>query len=72
MDTAGLRIRVDDDLRRHFIEACRAQDTTASQVLRAFMRKYVGSCEASKRMSASAHPEADNQASPVRTLRVAR
>lgn len=38
---AGLRLRVEDELRKQFITACRAQDQTASQVLRAFMRSYV-------------------------------
>lgn len=37
----GLRIRVDDNLRHEFIEICKARDTTAAQVLRAFMRAYV-------------------------------
>lgn len=37
----GLRIRVDDKLRHDFIEICKARDTTAAQVLRAFMRSYV-------------------------------
>lgn len=40
-EDAGLRIRVDGALRRDFIEACRVQDTTGAQVLRAFMRAYV-------------------------------
>ncbi len=38
---AGLRIRVDDALRRDFIAVCKAKDTTAAQVLRAHMRSYV-------------------------------
>jgi len=37
----GIRIRVDEQLRREFTEVCRAQDQTASQVLRQFMRNYV-------------------------------
>lgn len=37
----GLRIRVDHALRGEFIEACKAADTPAAQVLRAFMRDYV-------------------------------
>jgi len=40
-EDAGLRVRVDDTLRRSFIEVCKARDTTAAQVLRAFMRWYV-------------------------------
>jgi hypothetical protein len=38
---AGLRIRVDSELRAHFMAACHAQDITAAQVLRAFMRAFV-------------------------------
>jgi hypothetical protein len=41
MRQAGLRICVDDELRRDFIAACKAEDTTAAQVLRACMRGYV-------------------------------
>ena len=41
MSDIGLRIRVDDDLRRDFITACKADDKSAAQVLRAFMRAYV-------------------------------
>ncbi len=34
-------VRVDKDLRDAFIEACRRNDSTASQELRRFMRDYV-------------------------------
>lgn len=37
----GIRIRVNEQLRRDFTEACKSQDQTASQVLRSFMRSYV-------------------------------
>lgn len=37
----GLRIRVEPDLRQAFVSACKAQDLSAAQVLRAYMRKYV-------------------------------
>jgi antitoxin component of RelBE/YafQ-DinJ toxin-antitoxin module len=37
----GLRIRVDEELRNEFLAVCHAQDKTASQVLREFMREYV-------------------------------
>lgn len=40
-DEVGLRVRVTETLRREFVETCKAQDTTAAQVLRAFMRSYV-------------------------------
>lgn len=38
---AGLRIRVDRELREAFVAVCRAQDKPAAQVLREFMREYV-------------------------------
>lgn len=38
---SGLRIRVQRDLRDRFLEACRAQDKPAAQVIREFMRAYV-------------------------------
>lgn len=41
MKDAGLRIRVQKELREQFLEACRAQDKPAAQVLREFMRSYV-------------------------------
>jgi hypothetical protein len=41
MKDAGLRIRVQRELRKKFLEACRAQDKPAAQVLREFMRDYV-------------------------------
>lgn len=41
MKDVGLRIRVQRDLREHFLEVCRAQDKPAAQVLREFMRDYV-------------------------------
>lgn len=39
----GLRIRVDEELRRQFLAVCHSQDTTAAQTIRAFMRTYVQS-----------------------------
>lgn len=38
---AGVRIRVEKNLRDQFLEACRRQDRPAAQVLRQFMREYV-------------------------------
>lgn len=37
-----MRIRVQKELREQFLEACRAKDKPAAQVLREFMREYVG------------------------------
>ena len=36
-----MRIRVEAELRKQFIDVCRSHDLTAAQVLRAFMRHYV-------------------------------
>ena len=41
MKDAGLRIRVQRELREQFLEACRAEDKPAAQVIREFMRDYV-------------------------------
>ena len=41
MKDVGLRIRVQRELRDQFLEACRAADKPAAQVLREFMREYV-------------------------------
>lgn len=37
----GLRIRMEPELRQAFVFTCKAQDLSAAQVLRAYMRKYV-------------------------------
>lgn len=37
---AGIRIRVETKLREAFVQACRAQDRAASEVLRDFMRVF--------------------------------
>lgn len=37
----GLRIRVEEDLREDFTQACQVEGKTASDVLREFMRIYV-------------------------------
>jgi len=36
----GMRIRVERELREAFVEACRAQDRSAADVLRDFMRAF--------------------------------
>ena len=43
---AGLRIRVERTLRDEFLDACRAEDKPAAQVIREFMREYVAKREA--------------------------
>jgi len=39
--TAALRIRIEPDLHKEFLDTCKAQDIPASQVLREFMKQYV-------------------------------
>lgn len=41
MKDVGIRIRLERALRDEFLEACRARDRPAAQVLREFMREYV-------------------------------
>jgi len=37
----AFKIRIDEELRRAFVEACREQDRPAAQVVREFMRRYI-------------------------------
>lgn len=41
----GLRIRLERNLRDQFLEACRAEDRPAAQVLREFMRSFITESE---------------------------
>ena len=43
--TAALRIRIEPDLHKSFIDTCKARDIPASQVLREFMKQYVSTHE---------------------------
>ncbi len=38
---AGLRLRVEREIRQEFVEVCRAEGKTAAQVLREYMREYI-------------------------------
>lgn len=40
LKNSGMRIRVEKDLRDAFVQACRAQDKVAADVLRDFMRAF--------------------------------
>jgi hypothetical protein len=53
MKDAGLRIRVQRELREQFIEVCQAQDKSAAQVLREFMRSYVENSASSQDKTSS-------------------
>jgi len=41
MKDAGMRIRIEPELREEFVELCRKNDVPAAQVLRAFMRDFI-------------------------------
>jgi len=43
--TAALRIRIEPELHKRFIDTCKAQEIPASQVLREFMKQYVATHE---------------------------
>lgn len=42
VERSSLTLRVERDLRDAFISECKARDCTASQMLRGFMRQFVG------------------------------
>lgn len=41
MKSAGLRIRIEPELRDAFVRACNEKDQSAAQVIRAFIRSYL-------------------------------
>jgi hypothetical protein len=43
--TAALRIRIEPNLHKKFLDTCKAHDIPASQVLREYMRQYVSTHE---------------------------
>lgn len=60
MKEAGMRIRIEPELREAFIAACRGQDMPAAQVLRGFMREYVRKCQRAQAKTTEA-PKADKK-----------
>jgi len=48
--TAALRIRIEPELHKKFLDTCKAQDVPASQVLREFMKQYVSAHEQTPQM----------------------
>ncbi|MET0072104.1 MAG: plasmid-related protein [Candidatus Thiodiazotropha sp.] len=47
----AFKIRIEEELRREFVDVCRADDMTAAQVVRRFMREYVASHKQSVQIS---------------------
>lgn len=64
MKDAGLRIRIDRELREQFLSACREDDKPAAQVLREFMRSYVETRAAAKAVQAE-QIDKQEEAGPV-------
>lgn len=56
MKDAGLRIRVERELREAFRSACAAENRDASEVLREFMRSFADQRHAGKQASLFALP----------------
>lgn len=48
LKSSNLRIRIDPELHREFLDICRSEDKPAAQVLREFMRNYVEENRASR------------------------
>jgi hypothetical protein len=61
---AGLRLRVEREIRQEFVEACRAEGKTAAQVLREYMRDYIA------RNRAAAQRELFSEIEPRGNLRL--
>ncbi len=61
---AGLRLRVEREIRQEFVEVCRAEGKTAAQVLREYMRDYIA------RNRAAAQRELFAEIEPMGSLRL--
>lgn len=61
MKDAGFRIRVQRELRQSFLEACKADDKPAAQVIREFMRAYVRDHQEAKGANAGRMRNRDEQ-----------
>lgn len=55
MKDAGMRIRVEPELRDQFVNLCKENDVPAAQVLRSFMREFVQSNSERPRKRANEH-----------------
>lgn len=64
MKDAGLRIRVQRELRDQFLAACRTEDRPAAQVLRDFMRAYVAANDGEKTSKQVLPPRKKAEAGP--------
>ena len=53
MKDAGMRIRVEPELREQFVNLCRDNDVPAAQVLRSFMREFVQTNKVKSRIGAA-------------------
>jgi hypothetical protein len=55
---AGLRLRVEREIRQEFVEVCRAEGKTAAQVLREYIRDYIARNRAAAQRELFASSEA--------------
>ncbi len=51
MKEAGMRIRVEAELREEFVEACKKLHVPAAQVLREYMREFIKKESLSKKLN---------------------
>lgn len=54
---AGMRIRVERELRDEFLKMCREQDRPAAQVIREFIREFMREYIAARRMQRAGQAE---------------
>jgi len=55
--TAALRIRIEPELHKKFLDTCKAQGLPASQILREFMKQYVSAQDQTAQMDFFRPPE---------------
>jgi hypothetical protein len=59
---AGLRLRVERELRQEFVATCRAEGRAAAEVLRDYMREYVARSQAGQQQLFEGHGKGRRQA----------
>lgn len=52
----AFKLRIDEELRRNFVQTCQAEDRPAAQVVRQFMRAYVAARQSTPQAARSPQP----------------
>ena len=52
----AFKLRIDEELRRNFVQTCQAEDRPAAQVVRQFMRAYVAARQSTPQAARSHQP----------------